>query len=508
VRVVLFVAVFGIVGLTACGGGSSHMSFPITVALSPIAGQSLSAGASLNITANVNNDESSQGVIWSLSGDGLLINQGPYSVTYVAPSIVPATTYAVVSATSVASSNASAYVPVTALPLGAFANVQPVNVDGGPVVGKIYPNGAFTSVTICTPGTLTCTTVDGVLIDTGSSGLRVLASAMPSLPALNDSNGNNVHECIQSSDQSYVWGKVALADVRIGGEVARSVSIQAIADPASFSIPSDSSSHGAGIDEDTQLALGANGILGVGLEPQDCGVACDPSAGGMPPGPAYYACTTTSCSPTFVSLAQQVTHPALFFAKDNNGVALQFSPLSGAIATLSGLMTFGIGTQTNNTLGSATLFTVDAHDNFTTNLAGVGQSLTASFIDSGSNGLLFPDSVLQACPNPEPVFFCPASLTPMSANNVGVNNAQSTIDFSVDNAENLLTNNPTDAAFSTLAGSSGTGACLAGTGACSFDWGLPFFYGRTVFTSIRGQTVPSGAPAAPWWAYTTGFSRQ
>ena len=32
-----------------------------------------------------------------------------------------------------------------------------------------------------------------------------------------------------------------------------------------------------------------------------------------------------------------------------------------------------------------------------------------------------------------------------------------------------------------------------------FDWGLPFFYGRTVFTAIEGAATPGGA--GPYWAY-------
>src|ERR1700693_3503730 len=55
-------------------------------------------------------------------------------------------------------------------------NVAPIVVNAGPA--NFYANGAFASVTVCVPGTSTCQTIDGVLVDTGSSGLRVLSSAL------------------------------------------------------------------------------------------------------------------------------------------------------------------------------------------------------------------------------------------------------------------------------------------------------------------------------------------
>ena len=492
---------FGILGLSGCGGGSSSQ-MPVTVYLTPTLGQSLGQGKSLNITATVSD---AKGVTWNLSGPGLLINPTPFTVTYTAPNGIVANANAVVSATSLTTSSASTYLPLTVLPFNTFGNVQPVSVNGGPVPGQIYPNGAFTTVTICQPGTTNCFAVDGILVDTGSSGLRVLASALPSLPALTDASGNAVSECVQFVDHSYVWGNVDVADVRMGGEVAGSVSIHAIADPAGFAIPSDCTNNGAGTDDDNQRTLGANGILGVGLEPQDCGAACDPSAGGTPPGPAYYTCAGGSCKAAFVALAQQVTHPVTLFGLDNNGLALQLQTPAGVAATVDGAMVFGIGTKTNNVLGNATVFTVDSNDNLTTNLASTGQSLTASFLDSGSNALLFPDGNLAVCPGSESSFFCPPSTTPLTATIVGSNKAQSAINFSVGNADDLLNGNPGDAAFSNLAGPNGSGDCSNGSGACSFDWGLPFFYGRTVFAAINGQLPPVGAPAAPWWAYTIGF---
>ncbi len=495
------VGLFGIMGLSGCGGGSSSTA-PVSVFLTPTLGQSVSQGKSVNITATVSD---AKGVAWNLSGPGLLVNPTAFTVTYTAPNGIVASANAVVSATSLTTASASAYLPLTVLPFDVFGNVQPVNVDGGPVAGQIYPNGAFTSVTICQPGTTACFAVDGILVDTGSFGLRVLASALPALPALTDASGNPVSECAQFVDHSYVWGNVAVADVRMNGEVAGSVSIQAIADPA-FAIPSDCTNNGAGTDDDNQRSLGANGILGVGLEPQDCGLACDPSAGGTPPSPAYYTCAGGSCKAAFVPLAQQVTHPVTLFGVDNNGLALQLPTPAGVAATLTGSMVFGIGTESNNVLGNATIFTVDSSDNLTTNLPSTGQSLTASFLDSGSNALFFPDGSLPVCPGPESSFFCPASTTPLTATMVGNNNAQSAINFSVGNAVDLLNENPGDAAFSNLAGPNGSGICTGGSGACSFDWGLPFFYGRTVFTAINGQQPPVGSPAAPWWAYAISFS--
>ena len=68
--------------------------------------------------------------------------------------------------------------------------------------------------------------------------------------------------------------------------------------------------------------------------------------------------------------------------------------------------------------------------------------------------------------------------------------ASGTVNFSVANADNLFNNNPSDTVLGQLAGPNS----LAG-----FDWGLPFFYGRNVFTAIEGQSTPGGV--GPYWAY-------
>jgi hypothetical protein len=390
---------------------------------------------------------------------------------------------------------------------GPGQNVQQVVVDGGPVSNQNYPDGAFTSVTICVPGSSNCQTVNGILVDTGSIGLRVLASAVSSLSLpVFSANGATLNNCASFADGSFVWGQVAQADVKIAGEVGSSASIQLIADPTAFAVPSTCSN--GGTDEDTQAALGANGILGVSVEPLDCGTACDTAGGIVPPPPVYFACTTT-CQTTYVSCGpscnsaesanQQIENPVVLFATDNNGVVLQFPSVSDSQANVTGSLIFGIGTQSNNAVPStATVFTLSAlqnnFDQFQTNFN--GQSLANSLIDSGTNGYFFPDSSIPACTD-FTAWYCPTSngaptTLNFSAQNIGANGAMNTVNFSIDNFDAVTKANPNNAVFSNIGGPGSAG---------SFDWGLPFFFGRAVFTSIDGQPLPSSLPAGPWWAY-------
>lgn len=403
------------------------------------------------------------------------------------------------------------------------SNVLSIVVDGGPTAdepgGELYVNGAFATATICVPGSTTsCVTVDHLLVDTGSSGLRVLQSAISSLslPAVNASTGSAAYNCVSFVDGSYLWGPVQSADVTLGGETANNLPVQVISSTAT-GIPT-SCSNGSTENENTQLSLGANGILGVGSEPTDCYFSytspvdpCDPSSGlTTPPTGFYYACSGVSCTPAFVSKADQVTNAVVSFPTDNNGVIVELPSVSGgAAATLTGSLIFGIGTESNNQLpSSATVFTLTC-DAFTTTFENQTFGITnaancagpESFIDSGSNGLFFPDVTnIPTCPTNTLAgnlssFYCPSSTENLSATNEGANGKTESTSFSVSNAEDLFTNSSTasDAAISTLAGANPSGV--------GFDWGLPFFYGVNVYSSIDGQSVPSGQPAAPWWAY-------
>src|SRR6202795_2943067 len=190
------------------------------------------------------------------------------------------------------------------------SNVQAITVNTGPAGN--YANGAFTSVTVCTPGTTSCHTIDGVLVDTGSSGLRLLSSALTSvsLPQQKALNGNPVVECLPFVT-GFTWGPVEAADIQIAGEKASSVPIQVISGTA-YPVPTACANQGS--SQDTLTALGANGILGVGLFAQDCGTACVTTGAANPA--LYYECPASGCVVAAEALSQQVANPVALFPTD------------------------------------------------------------------------------------------------------------------------------------------------------------------------------------------------
>jgi hypothetical protein len=365
-------------------------------------------------------------------------------------------------------------------------NVHPVSVNAG--LGSNV-NLAFTSVTLCAPGSASnCQTIDHVLVDTGSSGLRLMSSALAAtlaLPQQTYAGGDPVVECAQFVD-GYTWGPVKLTDLKLAGEQANSLPIQVVGDPEFAAVPSRCSATGP--SKNSVQSLGANGILGLSVFRQDCGSDCtQPNDRGM-----YYSCVAAVCQQTPILLEKQVQNPVSKFARNNNGMimVLPAVPAAGA-ARLAGALVFGIGTQANNALGSASVIGVDpANANFTTLYN--GSSYFASFIDSGSNGLFFDDS-LPLCPSGSaaPGFYCPAATAHRSATIQGAKGASANVAFSIANAAELLAANPGYAAFGNL------GAPFS---AHSFDWGLPFFYGRSVYTAIEGAGTPGG-PAGPYVAF-------
>jgi hypothetical protein len=384
-------------------------------------------------------------------------------------------------------------------------NLTAMTVGPGPS-GQNNINIPYASVTFCQPNTSNCATITNLLVDTGSYGIRVLASALAaanlSLPDTPDpGNANNtLAECIPFVD-GYTWGPLTTATIKINGETATSVPINVLDDNGTYNptVPTACTSLSTNISLDSVSALHANGVLGIGIFPYDCGDTCAQCAtvggGCTDQNDLYYSCNATSnvCNPTPVALDAQTRNPVISFATDNNGVILELPSLaaSGA-ASSTGSLVFGIGTQSNNALGSAAVLTLDANAFFTTIFN--GQSLNSSFIDSGSNGYYFPDSSLPTCSG-DAAFYCPASTVTLSATNQGANGTSSMVMFQVANLNALSASN---FAFNDVGG---TAATSTGTDMLSndFDFGIPFFYGRNFFVAIDGAVA--GGTQGPFYAY-------
>ncbi|MFM0647999.1 DUF3443 domain-containing protein [Paraburkholderia bryophila] len=377
-----------------------------------------------------------------------------------------------------ASAPAGASTPAasTSVPQSTLANVQPIAVTTAPGLTR---NMLTTSVTVCQPGTDNCATIDNIQVDTGSHGLRILASALPaSLPlAAIASGGGITGECAVFGG-GYAWGAVRSADVRMAGQLAASIPIQLISDPAAPTVPADCAASGPAML--TVASLRSNGILGVGLFAADCGAGCVNAA--LPRW--YYRCDANgACVASAQALAQQVTNPVSRFALDNNGVVIDLPAIadSGA-ANVAGSLIFGIDTQANNTLGGASVVKANSQTGYVVTTS-AGQTYSQSYIDSGSNGLFFSSTLLPQCG----FWYCPSATQAANAAISGTNGTSNPVSFEIGNSNVLFAS--ANNAFDNLAGVAGS----------SFGWGLPFFYGRRVYTAISARVTSAGP--GPYYAF-------
>ena len=384
----------------------------------------------------------------------------------------------------------------------ATPNTMTVTVDGGPAAAAAQSiiNHAYVTVKVCVPGSNTqCATIDHVLLDTGSWGLRLVGSVLAAnslvLNAETDALGQTIKECARFAGKQ-TWGPVTLADVYLAGEVAAKLPIHVLEDPATnpkapFSCSGNNTITNAVSD------LFANGLLGVGVLAQDCGAACVSAAA---PLPFYYGCTASgACTEENVALANQVTNPVAMFATDNNGVIVNLPNLVNANGdiTVQGELIFGIATQADNSLpatGLAVLGT-DSAGKFMTTYNG-GTTQLPGQIDSGSTNYVFADPNLPGCNTADWVgYYCP-KVPPQSVfavnTGVGVNNATSTVNFAIADPNTFIQKVPTGkgTAYISLAN---------GGGSTRFIWGMPFFYGKKIYFGIDQRV--SGTYTGPFFAY-------
>jgi hypothetical protein len=98
-----------------------------------------------------------------------------------------------------------------------------------------------------------------------------------------------------------------------------------------------------------------------------------------------------------------------------------------------------------------------------------------------------------------PGFYCPTSTLSLTATNMGnapdgttLSSPASSVNFMIGNAAQLFEG-------SNITALSNAGGPAVGTTSDSFDFGLPFFYGRTIYFAIQGASTSQGV--GPYYAY-------
>jgi hypothetical protein len=471
--------------IVTCGGVSATASVAVTAPV-PLPAVSLALAP-----ASITTAQSAQ-LTWSATNANSCTASGAWSgarATSGTLAVSSTTAGSFVYTIDCSGAGGSATGTATLTVSSVLSNSTALQVDNGPSGAGGAINVPYVSVTVCRPGTSVCQTIDHVLVDTGSFGLRLLATSLNAtlaLPAVQTASGADAGECGKFVS-GYTWGAVRQADIKIADESAAGMSVQVIGDSGANFASTPSSCSSAGSNIGTLDALGAKGILGIGLFKQDCGSSCARAA----VSGTYYACVAGACSATAMPLAQQVGNPVASFAKNNNGVLLVLPSVSTAGATsISGSLIFGVGTQTNNAIGCETVYKANNSSNFNTTYK--GRVYGASFIDSGSNGYFFNDSTQRSCSGGSG-FYCPTGTQSLSAVNASYDSSSSgTVSFNIVNANNLGASVSAAQIGGTLGGS---GPSLGN----AFDWGLPFFYGRRVFVVIEGSSTSKGT--GPYWAY-------
>ena len=202
------------------------------------------------------------------------------------------------------------------------------SVDGSGAFNEQYPNEPCASITICTPGATNpssgCATINNLLLDTGSYGLRVFGSVLTAagiVPTAIASGSGNLAECVGFGDGSSEWGQVETVDAYLGGEAKVTIPIMVI--NSSFSNPPSACNSTNSTPDTGPSETGFNGIIGVGLFDRDCGPGTSNDCVTDVNNGQYFSCTGSTCTGAKAAITDQVRNPVAALATDNNGVILQ-----------------------------------------------------------------------------------------------------------------------------------------------------------------------------------------
>jgi hypothetical protein len=361
---------------------------------------------------------------------------------------------------------------------GSAANVMPISVDAN--------NRMLVSVKVCQEGSSVCQTVNRIMLDTGSVGLRIHASALVSilggLTVYTSGGGGTTADCALFGN-FYAWGPLRGADVYFAGEAAPGLALQVYDDDA---VPMASAAGcGGALADAVPAQVGFNGVLGVKPTLSD--------------RQSYFQCSATACLPFAAPIAQQLQNPIVHLGKDNNGYVVELPAIANVGATNSqGALVFGIDTALNNALPASSATIKLDTDNLGLKLWLDGQIYEA-IIDSGTGTYALPNpEAMPACSGSSAELYCPDGFVNLAVM-MKASSAPDTVitaTLTVGNGSSVSASG--DGAFNDVASRLPSAVSGYGLGALI---GAPFFYGRNIYFAIGGQTVEGRSDTGAFVAF-------
>lgn len=373
-------------------------------------------------------------------------------------------------------------------------NVAEIVIDKGPdslPESRATTNILYTTIRVCSPGSITnCLSIDHVLLDTGSTGLRIINSnAIDALrlPRMLY-NESLVNECT-SFPRGYVWGSINYADVYWAHEIAPKITLQIIANTTA-PVPSSCLDFSPPNPIHTVSELRANAIMGIGnmVYDKESDVLGIESSGA-----GYYSCSNNSCSHINIPDTSQVSNIIAQF-KDKtvtNGYLIQLPEvLESYTDILKGQIVFGLNTKSNNQISTqAKIFRAMPLGYITTIYA---NQVKFGLFDSGTNSIKVTSNTDPVIPVIHGELFpsTPIMLTAQLADF-----AFAEPFYNLSDVNFMLISNQQVKPVLPYVGTYG--------GFSEFLWGIPFFIGKNVYFGINKATVNN--ESTPFVGYSSYY---
>jgi hypothetical protein len=352
-------------------------------------------------------------------------------------------------------------------------------------------NLAYVDVTVCN-AVPQCRTVPNVVVDTGSSGLRLHREALDGLQLepVRDGIGRRLGNAAHFASGG-LWGTLHAAQLRIGQvETTRAIPIQL------FDAPSPLERLPASYDDDARarfIRMG-NGVLGMSPRRHD--------------PQRYFALSRwgpkallPAWTQVYVDASRQVVNPIIHFPEPyHNGSVISLPEVDRGAGqkTAQGWLGFGVGQPTESLFPAAArvmAHELDEQGKFAAMLGGRRVDLV---VDSGSNVLMLDLEPL-GLPRHERFkrFYDTAPLTPLPLA-FGANEIELARPLCIGPAANM--NKALEDGYAVL-----PMLAIAPIAADAPNvLGLPFFFGRTVATGLQGAGNPF-PPEPPYVGPTLNF---